>query len=406
MIIHTAKITQERLATLLIFLANGFGIGAWAAAVPRVKDKLLLSDTSLGMALFAFALGAIIAMPIAGRLAPRMGSGRATALLATVFVIALSLPAWAPGFIWLCVALLFLGASNGALDVSMNGHASAIETAMQSPIMSSFHAAWSLGTLLGAGAAALIQSHGGGLLAGLAMPSVASAMVVGMAAYLGLREVSLPDVGLDVIGEQKKGHPDSAEESRTPATNFEWANVRLLKLAGLAFLAMLVEGAIADWSAVFLRTTLVGPASQAVIGYAAFAFSMTACRLIGDHFIKRFGPVFTVGVGGVIAAVGLAGCLISPSIVTACVGFVLVGIGLANIIPVIFSTAGKLTAIPASGVAMTATAGYAGFLAGPPLIGFTAGLVGLRIALWIGFAALIVIALFGRKVVGTIGKSV
>lgn len=394
------KLTRERVATIGIFLANGFGIGAWAAAVPRVKDKLLLSDTSLGMALFAFALGAIIAMPVAGRLAPRIGSGRATALLAAAFVVALSLPALAPNIGWLCVALLFLGASNGALDVSMNGHASAIETALKSPIMSSFHAAWSLGTLLGAGAGALIQGHGGGLLAGLLTPGVVSAMVVGVAAYLGLR-----DLGFDRIGAPTQVQGSDVEKGGAAASGIQWKNARVLKLAGLAFLAMLVEGAIADWSAVFLRTTLVGPASQAVIGYTAFAFSMTACRLIGDNFIKRFGPVLTVGIGGGIAAAGLAACLISPSIVTACIGFALVGIGLANIVPVIFSTAGKITAVPATGVAMTATAGYAGFLAGPPLIGFTAGLVGLPIALWIGFVALLVIALFGRKVVGVVRDS-
>ena len=172
------KPTKERVATLAVFLANGFGIGAWAVEVPRIKESLSLSDTSLGIALFAFALGAIVAMPLAGRLAPRFGSGRATALLAVAFVIALPLPAFVPNLVSLCAVLLVLGAANGALDVSMNGHASTIETQWKAPIMSSFHAAWSAGGLLGAATGAMIQKWGVGVAGGLVLPDAVIGVLV------------------------------------------------------------------------------------------------------------------------------------------------------------------------------------------------------------------------------------
>jgi hypothetical protein len=357
------KPIKERIATLAVFMANGFGIGAWAVEVPRIKEHLSLSDTSLGIALFAFALGAVVAMPFAGRLAPRLGSGRATALLGAAFVVALPLPALAPSFPLLCAVLLLLGAANGALDVSMNGHASTIESAWQAPIMSSFHAAWSAGGLLGATTGAMIQKNGMGVIAGLALPDVLIGVLILSAAGL-----ALPSAGV-------------------------------MKLAALAFLCMMMEGAVANWSAVFLRTVLTGEASVAAVGYSAFAFSMAACRIIGDVSVRRLGSGTVVALGGFVAASGLALVLGFPSAFTACVGFALVGLGLANIVPVIFSAAGRSTATPAVGVSMAATAGYAGFLVGPPLIGFGAGLLGLRLALCVLVVAALIVCAFGGQAV-------
>ena len=174
---HDKPLT-ERIATVGVFLANGFGIGAWAVEVPRIKESLSLSDTSLGIALFAFALGAIVAMPLAGQLAPRFGSGRATALLGAAFALALPLPAFAPNMAVLCIVLFALGAANGALDVSMNGHASTIETQWRAPIMSSFHAAWSAGGLLGAATGAMLQKGGVGVIGGLLAPDLFIAVLI------------------------------------------------------------------------------------------------------------------------------------------------------------------------------------------------------------------------------------
>lgn len=379
------KPVKERIATLAVFLANGFGIGAWAVEVPRIKEHLALSDASLGIALFAFALGAIVAMPLAGRLAPRLGSGRATALLGAAFILALPLPALAPVFPLLCLVLLLLGAANGALDVSMNGHASAIETVWGSPIMSSFHAAWSAGGLLGAATGAMIQKGGIGVVGGLLLPDVLIGILIFSAAGLALRDIG--------------------PRAKAAAAGLALPSAGVMKLAALAFLCMMVEGAVADWSAVFLRSVLSGAASIAALGYSAFAFSMAACRIIGDVSVHRLGSSMVIRLGGLIAASGLALVLGLPSTLTACVGFALVGTGLANIVPVIFSAAGRSTATPALGVSMAATAGYAGFLVGPPLIGFGAGLVGLRLALGVLVVAALIVCVFGGRAVRSASAS-
>ncbi|REG52309.1 fucose permease [Paraburkholderia sp. BL6669N2] len=373
------KPVKERAATVGVFLANGFGIGAWAVEVPRIKESLALGDASLGIALFAFALGAIIAMPLAGQLAPRFGSGRATALLGAAFVITLPLPAFAPGMIALCVVLFLLGAANGALDVSMNGHASTIETQWRTPIMSSFHAAWSAGGLLGAAMGAVLQKSGVGVIGGLLIPAALIAALIVGAAVLALRDLG----------------PRTAAAS----SGLAWPSSAVMKLALLAFLCMLVEGAVADWSAVYLRSALNREASVAAIGYSAFAFSMAACRMVGDVSVRRFGSSKVVALGGLIAVAGLALVLSWPTVFTACVGFAMVGVGLANIVPVIFSAAGRSTLTPATGVSMAATFGYAGFLVGPPLIGFGAGLLGLRVALCVLVMATLVVCVVGGKAV-------
>jgi MFS family permease len=334
----------------------------------------------LGIALFAFALGAIVTMPLAGRLTPRLGSGRATALFGAAFFVVLPLPALAPSFPLLWLVLLLLGAANGAMDVSMNGHASSIETAWGSPIMSSFHAAWSAGGLLGAATGGMIQKGGIGVVGGLLLPDILIGILIFSAAALALRDIG--------------------PRAKAPTTSgFALPSAGVMKLAALAFLCMMVEGAVVDWSAVFLRSTLIGEASVAALGYSAFAFSMAACRVVGDVSVHRLGSSTVVRLGGLIAASGLTLVLGLPNTVTACVGFALVGVGLSNIVPVIFSAAGKSTATPALGVSMAATAGYAGFLVGPPLIGFGAGFVGLRLALGVLVMAALIVCVFGGKAI-------
>jgi MFS family permease len=284
-----------------------------------------------------------------------------------------------PNLVSLCAVLVVLGAANGALDVSMNGHASAIEAQWRSPIMSSFHAGWSAGGLLGAATGAMLQKAGVGVFGGLALPDVFIAALMLAAAALALRE--------------------EGPRTTKPAPGFALPSGGVMKLAGLAFLCMMVEGAVADWSAVYLRATLSEAASVAAVGYSAFAFSMAACRIVGDVSVRRFGSSKVVGFGGLLAAAGLALVLSLPTVLTACVGFAMVGVGLANIVPVIFSAAGRSTATPAVGVSMAATAGYAGFLVGPPLIGLGAGLLGLRVALCVLVVATMIVSLTGGKAV-------
>jgi hypothetical protein len=217
----------------------------------------------------------------------------------------------------------------------------------------------------------------------------------------------LPDavIGVLVLAAAMLALRDLGPRASAPASGFALPSAGVMKLAALAFLCMMVEGAVADWSAVFLRSALDGEASAAALGYSAFAFSMAACRIVGDVSVRRFGSGTVVGLGGLIAATGLALVLGLPNVVTACVGFALVGVGLANIVPVIFSAAGRSTLTPAIGVSMAATAGYAGFLVGPPLIGFGAGFVGLRLALCVLLVAAVIVCLLGGKAVRNAGFS-
>jgi MFS family permease len=368
----------ERLATTAVFLANGLGTGAWAVEVPRIKEMLALSHAALGLALFVFALGALAAMGLTGRLVAKLGSGRGTALMGGAFIIALPLPALAPDFALLCLALFALGASSGAMDVAMNGHASALEAQRARPIMSSFHAAWSVGGLLGAALGAAVHAGGLGVAAGLALPDLAIAALVLGSAGLALRAVDAP---------------------ARAAGGLVLPSAVLGKLAGLAFICLLVEGAVADWSAVYLRTALTARAGAAALGYASFALTMAACRLVGDRLVRRLGSRMVVSWGGLTAAAGFALVLGLPSVVTACLGFALVGLGLANTVPVVFSAAGRSTPVPAVGISMAATVGYVGLLVGPPLIGFGASLLGLRLALGLLLLASAGVGLFGARAV-------
>ena len=370
----------ERAATTTLFLVNGLGIGAWAVEIPRIKDRLALTEAALGSALFVFALGAILAMALSSPLARRFGSGRTSLWLGCAFVLALPLPALVPGYALLCAALFALGAASGALDVSMNGHACSLETRWRGPIMSSFHAAWSLGGLLGAGLGAALQGAGQGVAAGLGWPALVLGLMVAGAAP-GLRD----------------GPPEAGPA--VPGAGLALPSAAVAKLAALAFVCMMVEGAVGDWSAVFLRAALPARAGAAALGYSSFALAMAACRVVGDAWVRRLGTRTVIALGGFLAAVGFALVLGLPSVATACAGFALVGFGLANTVPLIFSAAGRSTEVPAAGIAMAATAGYAGLLVGPPVIGFGAGLVGLRLALAGLLVAMVGVALVGGRAV-------
>lgn len=368
---------SERIATTAVFLANGIGIGAWAVAIPAIKSTLALSNALLGIALLGFALGALLAMQLASRFARHWGSGRATLLAACAFGVLLLTPALAWNVTSLFVILLVLGGCNGATDVLMNAHASAIERAGQRPIMSSFHAAWSIGGLIGAalgGAAAARQLSS---LESLGMAAAIILGLVGAAALLGLRA---------------GGTPAAAADQRLALVYRS-----LLRIGCVAFLCMLTEGAVADWSAVYLRTVTHSSSARAASGYGAFALAMAVCRLLGDQLVRRLGSTLTMALGGTLAAAGFALIVLDPHALVSAVGFVLIGIGLANVVPVLFTTAARYGASPAVGVSAAASAGYAGFLAGPPIIGLLAQVAGLRVAFVLLIGASLIVSFLGAQ---------
>ena len=357
----------ERLATLGVFFANGLGIGAWAAAIPRVKENLSLSDAALSLVLLSFAAGALASMPLTGLVAARLPSGRATSAAGLAFVAALAALVLAPSLPLLCVSTLVAGAANGAMDVSMNAHASDVERRWGRPVMSSFHAAFSLGgaagAILGAWLAASATALGlwGPCLIGLAIIALSASPLWDNGGRLGRGSLVLP-------------------------------GQNLLPLAGLALLSMMTEGAVGDWSGTYLMQSGVAIGLVAV-AYAAFSLCMIVGRSFGDSVVRLAGPRATVASGALLAAAGLAISVAWPGLPAGIVGFALAGAGLANVVPVIFSTAGRAASPPAVGIASAATAGYAGLLLGPAAVGGVASVADLRMA--IAMLALVALAAAG-----------
>lgn len=369
----TRPTLAARIGVTLIFLANGAGYGAWAASIPAIKEGLGVSPGTLGLALLCVAFGAMVAMPVAGWLGTRhvplllTGTG-------ALFMAALPLPAFASSVPVLAACLLVLGAGAGSMDVCMNARASRLEQEVGQPIMSSFHAAFALGGLLGTGVVALCSWVGAGALGGLAGTAGLIGAAVSAHAALDRR-------------------PDLTGRSQGPALALPSRGVVALGL--LCLLAFESEGAVADWSGVFLREYAGYAPSLSGAGFAAFSAAMVLARLAGDGAVRRFGPVVVLRVGAAVAALGMALAAAVPQLGPA--GFFLVGLGAANMAPILFSAAGRTGPAVSTGVAAVATLGYAGMLLGPPMIGAAADWIGLREALLLIVAAMAAIALGAGK---------
>ncbi len=356
-------------------MAAGLAYGGWAASVAGVKAATGLSDGVLGAALLCVAAGAMVAMPVMGWLGARKSRWLLTATGAGL-VVALPLPGFVAGGAWLAGVLLLVGAAAGSLDVGMNARASRFEQDAGRAVMSSFHAAFSLGGLLGTVLVAGCEAAGAGVRGGLLLAAAAVAGCVVAHAVLD------PE---PAMGGQDPGVPRAGRLSRG-----------LLGIGVLCLLAFLTEGAVADWSGVFLRDAAGFGALAGASGYAAFSAAMIAARLWGDRWVRRFGPRMVLQAGAGVAAVGVALAMAVPA--TGAVGFGLVGLGGANVAPILFSAAGRAGPAASTGIAAVATLGYAGMLVGPPIIGGVAEFAGLRLALGALVGAMLVIAAFARRI--------
>lgn len=365
-----------RAAVALVFFVNGAGGGSWFVRIPAVQEALGLSEGALGGALLAAAAGALAAMPLTGGLIVRLGSRALT--IAAALVLCLSLPplVLAPSLPLLIAALMGFGAAFGALDVAMNTQAVAVERRYARPIMASFHAAYSIGGMAGAGL--------GGVIAGRGIGPAPHLLAV--AGLLALASLAASRFLLPVVVDAAGAGPA-----------FAWPSRALVALGIVGFCTLVVESAMADWSAVYLRTSLATSAGFAAAGYTVFSLAMAAGRLVGDRLTAWLGPVLMVRAGAALAAAGFGLGLLLDHPVAALVGFAAVGLGFAPLFPVLLSAAGRSPDLaPGPAIAAVTTFAYGGFLAGPPLIGFAAELVGLPTALGlVVLLSLIVSALAG-----------
>lgn len=380
MVSNDGALHRTRRAVAILFFTNGCLFGTWVSRIPSVQSGLGLGTGLLGTALLAIAAGSLVGMPLTGKASVRYGSHQVSRWLAASYGLVTPLLALAPNLGLLTALLFIFGMGNGALDVAMNAQAVEVERLYRRPIMSSFHAMFSMGGLTG--------SALGGLAADRHLPPLfhfgAMALLL-LFVCLGFAFAHLLD--------DRAVMPGSSGSS-TPAGRRFILPLPLLAVGVIAFCSMLGEGAMADWSAIFLRNVRGTSEGFAASGYAAFSIAMAFMRFFGDGLALRWGEARLMQVSGALVVAGFILALFHDSALIALIGFAAVGVGFASVVPLAFSAAGRMPGIASSvALASVTTVGYLGFLFGPPLIGFVAEGVGLRnaLALIIGTSSFIIV---------------
>ncbi|MFG2696519.1 MFS transporter [Kitasatospora sp. NPDC048407] len=350
-----------RVATYVYFVLCGTLMGAWVVHIPAVEARVGISHAALGGLLVLLGLGAFGGMRAAGRLTDRLGARTVVPASGALCAASLVLPALAPNPWTLAGALLVFGFANGCLDVSMNAHAVHVEKAYGRPVMSGFHATFSVGGVLAAGAAAAATAVGAGPVATLAVLGA-----LGLATALLTARALLPDASAAEAAEP------GGETTEAPMTADSGKVRRQIRIfAVLALMVMLCEGAANDWSALHLKDVLGTPASTAAFAYGAFAAAMTTGRLLADRVVTRHGPTAVLRYGAATAAVGITIAALAPWVWAAFLGWALFGLGLSGCVPQLFSAAGHADpAAAGANVSRVAGLGYLGMLAGPAVIGW------------------------------------
>ena len=360
-------------STRTIFLILGIVAAAWAPLVPDLKLRLALDDAELGLMLLGIGGGSLIAAPLTGLAVARVGCRAVMLGLGAIFCMTLPALTIAPGIAATAAALVIFGATLAGIDVAMNIQAVAVERAVARPMMSGFHALFSVGGLMGASIVSALLYAG-------ASPLTATLVIAGAA--------------LIFLFSQATGMLTRAEN---PRAVIAVPRGRLALIGALCFIAFMAEGAVHDWTAVLLRFHRDAGPATAGLAYAAFASAMTLGRLTGDAVLKRVSPVHVLAWGAAIAAAGFIAMTAVPTIAAALIGCALIGIGEANVVPALFSAAARIRGTdPGLAIAAVASPGYVGLLAGPPLIGIFAQATTLPIALGGAGLLLLLIAATAR----------
>lgn len=348
--------TRARIAISIVFLILGCGAGVWAVHIPMVAKRLAIDPAILGLGLLTMAAGAVSFMILAGLAIARFGSRQATAAVAITFAVVAPLPIVATSLPLFFIGCLLFGAAMGSTDVAMNTQATELEALRKTPIMSSFHGFYSAGALGGALIGAAVIGAGWGN--GSGATAVAVVFLIG---------------AIYAAGNLLRSPPPSHA-----GPSFALPNRAVIGIGLIAFLCFAIEGAVTDWSALFLSIDRAATPTMAATGFALFSVAMAFCRLTGDPIVARLGGRAVLLGGGILMAVGVIIAFAAPTTLLSAIGFGLVGIGAANTVPVVFSAAGQTPGVPPSvGIAAVTTFGYSGFLVAPPILGFIAKGYGL-----------------------------
>lgn len=354
--------SRARLATRLAFFAAGFAIASWAPLIPAIKMDLRLNEAQLGVVLLCLGLGSLLAMPLVGVFVARRGARRV--ILGAGVIASLTLPvlAMAPSGWALGAVLLVFGAALGSLDVAMNVHGAEIETIEDRPLISGFHAMFSIGALAGAAVAALFVATGFSTILTAASCGVSTLVLVLLAG------------------------PRSLNAKSGETVLVAWPRGIVIVLAVLVCVTFLVEGAILDWGALLLLERQLATPRTAGVGFLLFSIGMVFMRLVGDSVVMRAGRFTTLVTSGMVVMFGICAMLFFEIQTFVYIGYLLVGLGAANIAPILLSLASRQTAMPtALAVATVTIAGYGGHLMAPAVVGFVAQKTDLVFAFWILF---------------------
>jgi hypothetical protein len=349
------------------FALNGFVVASWVAHIPRVSAALGVPPGTLGLALLCMAAGSVLGMVVAPWAIRRTGAGRAAWVGALAFALLLPLPLSAGSVLALAAGLLLFGAAHGLLDVAMNQAAADHEQTLGRPVMAGFHGWFSVGMVAGVGVGAAA------LLIGIP-PLIHAAIVIVLA--LGALSTELP------LGWRAAGGGRREKNCLLPPPSTRHPPPQsVAALAGVAFICLFLEGAMADWSGLLAVAFGAGPAA-APLAYCAFTACWAVGRFVGDRLTTQTGDVFIVRAGGVLTAIGVGLGLVGATPIWVMAGCALTGLGIANVVPLLFRAAARATS-DGRGLAIVTGVGYAGFLVGPPLVGFAANAVGLPRAMWV-----------------------
>lgn len=350
---------RVRFAISLFYFAQGVVFASWASRIPDLKSAMQLSDAQLGSALLALPLGQLVTMPISGRLTTIFGSRRMLTIAIPIYALALTVLGLATTGWQLALFLFLFGVAGNLCNIALNTQGVAGENHYGKPIMTSFHGAWSIGGFTGA-------------LIGLLVVNLSLTPYLHFCIIAALSWLNVLLSYRYLLAAQK---PTATEKTKL----FTKPQGVLIQLGVIGFFSMATEGAMFDWSGIYFKDIVKAPQALVVLGYASFMIMMATGRFLGGKVIARFGRKRAIQGSGIIIFTGMLIAVIFPYLVPATLGFMLVGIGVSGIVPMVYSIAGTNTKVsPGIALAMVSGVSYFGFLMGPPLIGYISALSSLR----------------------------